>query len=132
MKIPITSCTLTVLNNLKGLWLLSEDKIIIIKDFKSEKIKPEVQPELPVNTSFFKRKSKPVDVSEKLYVTDLTLIGYNPDLKIVGTYNEDCCTRLIIKENDINNTLSLVDYRKAWLRFEEQLEALKKSEESNN
>jgi len=110
MKIHIYNETLTAINNLKNEKLLTDGVIFIIKDFTvvTETVEPK--------KTFFSRNPKPI---EKHYVTDMELISYNPDLKFVGTYNEEfICTFLTLYD--------LIKLRHSWVAFEEQLNAINK------
>jgi len=128
MKVLVAEHTITALNNLKDLWLLSGDDIIVIRDFKYEKVKE--TPKAKKKNHFFVRESDKDDATpkEKIYVTSVTVEGFHPDLKFVGTYNDEFCTRLIEKHNDPHYTLNLINYRKAWLRMKEQIDAFRANE----
>lgn len=131
MKIRIKEHTLTALNNLKGLWLLRQGSIIIIKSFQYTQEKPEDDPEPEVNTSIFKRKKfRKKDMSIRTYVTDMVVAGYQTDLKFVGTYNDEYCEDLINKHNDSYYNLNLISCRKAWTDIIEQKDAFLEYEEN--
>ena len=132
MKVKVGQHTITVLNNLKGLWMLRNNDIMIIKDFKYEVEKPQ-EPLPEINTVVRKKKKflKP-DMSEKIYVTELILEGYHIDLKFIGTYNEDYCTRLLQSHDDEYYTFNFIDCRKAWLRMKEQIDAFTEQEKNLN
>jgi hypothetical protein len=129
MKILVENHTITALNNLKGLWLLSGDDIMVIRDFKYETV-TETPAEVKKKKHFFVRESERVDATpkKKTYVTSITIEGYHPDLKFVGNYNEEFCGNLVAKHNDPHYTLNLIEYRKAWVRLKEQIDAFTENE----
>ena len=124
MKVLVAEHTVTALNNLKGLWLLSGNDIMVIRNFKYETV-TETPEKSKIKKYFFVRESDKVDTTpkKKIYVTSITVEGYHPDLKFVGTYNEEFCANLVAKHNDPHYTLNLVEYRKAWVRLKEQIDA---------
>jgi len=126
MKIRVKENTITVLDNLKDLWLLRGNTILVIKDFKYEVEKPKpVHEELNVVVRK-KRFGSKSDISEKIYLTDIKIEGYHDDLKFIGIFNEEYCTRLIEAHDDPYYTLNLIDFRKAWRNLEEQINAFTK------
>lgn len=128
MKLEVKSQTLDTLKNLKGLWLLKNEAIMIITDYKYEKVEPPTEV-MEFNTKVHKRKrfKKKSNNTPKYYLTDITIAGYNGDLKFIGSYNEEYCIKLIKEHNNPCYTLNLVDFRKAWVFLEEQIEAFKEN-----
>ena len=127
MKVEIQERTLTALNNLRDLWLMTDGhKIIIIKSFKYVVEEPEPIPDSgALNRRRFKKRKQ---ATPKTYVTEMTVEGYHGDLKFVGTHGEDFCTSLVAQHNDDYHPLDLVKFRKRWTDILEQLDAFKKYE----
>jgi len=121
MKIEVKDHTITALNNLKGLWLLCGGDIIVIRDFQYVQEIEEI-PETK-KSHYFNRKSEPKEPKRKNYITSIKLEGYHQDLKFIGTYNDEYCTRLIEQHDDPHYTLNLINYRKAWTKLKEQIDA---------
>lgn len=126
MKIEVKDHTITALNNLKGLWLLRGDDILIIRDFQytQETITPEVKKK----KHYFSSKTEPKEPVRKNFITSIKIEGYHQDLKFIGTYNEEYCSKLIQAHEDPYYTLNLIDFRKAWTKLEEQIQAFKEDE----
>ncbi len=122
MKIEITETTLTTLNNLRGKWLLKNGELIVIRDFQYIQENPVADP-VPANTKRRKRRKKK-DESPKLYLTAISIESYNNGMKFMGNYNEEYCEALIDLQNSTWSLLSLRNFRVAWIKLEEQIEAM--------
>lgn len=131
MKIEVKDHTITALNNLKGLWLLSGNDIIIIRDFQY--VQETIAPEVKKKKHYFSFGSdEPKEPKRKNFVTSIKLEGYHQDLKFIGTYNEEYCARLIGMHNDSHYNFSLIECRKAWTQLKEQIDAFTAQEQKDN
>jgi hypothetical protein len=126
MKIEVRNHTITALNNLKGLWLLCGDNIIVIRDFQYIQETEELSE--TKKKHYFNRKSEVKEPKRKNYITSIKIEGYHQDLKFIGTYNEEYCTRLIEQHDSSGYTLDLIQYRKAWTELKEQIDAFTEKE----
>ena len=107
MKKKIDRNTLDMLGVLKRSMLMTSKGILFVVDyFKHETIEEEEK-------SFFGLKKK---VVKNIYLTDLTIIGYNTEGKFMGTLSDEQAWSLIYFYN-------LYTCRQNWVDFEEELKA---------
>jgi hypothetical protein len=85
MKIEIGTNKKTQLEILKNKFLLFDNNIIVIRDFK---IQEEICRKQFIGTTY----GKPF---VKLFVVSMTVEGYNREGKFLGVHNEDTCWRML-------------------------------------
>jgi hypothetical protein len=85
MKIEIGTNKKTQLEILKNKFLLFDNNIIVIRDFK---IQEEICRKQFIGTTY----GKPFI---KLFVVSMTIEGYNQEGKFLGVHNEDTCWRML-------------------------------------
>jgi hypothetical protein len=85
MKVEIGIEKKTQLEVLKNKFLLLDNNIIVIRDFK---IQEEICRKQFIGTTY----GKPFI---KLFVVSMTIEGYNQEGKFLGVHNEDTCWRML-------------------------------------
>jgi hypothetical protein len=107
MNYEISESTATQLGILKGKFLMRDNVLFRISDYKIEDVT-----ETPEKT-WLNRNPKP---RTKKVLKAINVLGYNDEGHFLGTFSADFCRRLI-------TWFDLYYLRNNWIRFNEQLEA---------
>ena len=107
MNLEISQSTATELSVLKGKFLLRNDTLYKIKDYKIEEVT-----ETP-EKSWLNKKPQP---KTRLILKEIEILGYNSDGRFLGTFTKDTCRHLLVMYD-------LYYFRNNWITFMESLKA---------
>lgn len=105
MKLEISENTLSTINiQLKNI-LMGQNRLLYIESFKTITEDVKVEP--------FWGKSR---IVKKTYLTEIKIVGYNPNGDFIGYYSDETCEQII-------GYYDLHKMRKNWIEFRNQLKA---------